>query len=192
MYCHIVGKQPFGHTRQYHRADGNRWKMKYHSEIQLKHKSRDITFANALFFSFCIVLCFHQSYDSDRFDNCCVMEEREFIWYFIPGSVQGYISLQWCHNNHDSVSNHQPHGCLLNRLFRRRSKKTSKPRFAGLCARNSPVTGEFPAQRASDAEKVSIWWRHHNGIMARCHIVRSPQHIWRSVPDLQMSSSDLI
>ena len=27
--------------------------------------------------------------------------------------------------------------------------------------RNSPKTGEFPAQRASNAEKVSIWWRHH-------------------------------
>ena len=26
---------------------------------------------------------------------------------------------------------------------------------------NSPVTGEFPTQRASNAEKVSIWWRHH-------------------------------
>ena len=32
-------------------------------------------------------------------------------------------SLQWRHNGHDSVSNHQPHDCLLNRLFRRRSKK---------------------------------------------------------------------
>ena len=29
-------------------------------------------------------------------------------------------SLQWRHNDHDSVSNHQPHGCLLNRLFGRR------------------------------------------------------------------------
>ena len=29
------------------------------------------------------------------------------------------------------------------------------------CAGNSPVTGEFPAQRASNAENVSIWWRHH-------------------------------
>ena len=26
---------------------------------------------------------------------------------------------------------------------------------------NSPVTGQFPAQRASNAENVSIWWRHH-------------------------------
>ena len=29
------------------------------------------------------------------------------------------------------------------------------------CAGNSPVTGEFPAQKASDAENVSISWRHH-------------------------------
>ena len=41
-------------------------------------------------------------------------------------------------------------------------KKTSKLRVTGLCARNSPVTGEFPAQRASNAENVSIWWRHHD------------------------------
>ena len=33
-------------------------------------------------------------------------------------------------------------------------------RVSGLCAGNSPVTGDFPAQRASNAENVSIWWRH--------------------------------
>ena len=49
------------------------------------------------------------------------------------------MTLQWCHNEHDGVSNHQPHDCLLNRLFRRRSKKTSKLRVTGLCAENSPV-----------------------------------------------------
>ena len=26
---------------------------------------------------------------------------------------------------------------------------------------NSPETGEFPAQMASNAENVSIWWRHY-------------------------------
>ena len=71
------------------------------------------------------------------------------------------ITLRWRHNGRDSVSNHQPHDCLLNRLFRRRSKKTSKLRVTGLCAGNSPGTGEFPAQMASNAENVSIWWRHH-------------------------------
>ena len=66
-------------------------------------------------------------------------------------------SSQWRHNEQDGVSNHQPHDCLLNR----RSKKTSKTRVTGLCAGYSPVTGEFSAQRASNAENVSIWWRHH-------------------------------
>ena len=36
-----------------------------------------------------------------------------------------------------------------------------KLRVTGLCEGNSPVTGEFPAQKASYAENVSIWWRHH-------------------------------
>ena len=70
-------------------------------------------------------------------------------------------ALRWRHNDHAGVSNHQPHECLLNRLFRRKSKKTSKLRVTGLCAGNSPGTGEFPAQMASYAENVSIWWRHH-------------------------------
>ena len=48
------------------------------------------------------------------------------------------ITLRWRHNDHDDVSNHQLHGRLLNRLFRRRSKKTSKLRVTGLCVGNSP------------------------------------------------------
>ena len=71
------------------------------------------------------------------------------------------LPLRWRHNKKDGVSNHQPHDCLFNRLFGRRSKKTPKPRVTGLCAGNSPGTGEFPAQMASNAETVSIWWRHH-------------------------------
>ena len=62
-------------------------------------------------------------------------------------------TLRWRHNDHEGVSNYQPHGFLLNRLFRRRSKKTSKLRVTGLCAGNSPGTGEFPAQRASDGPR---------------------------------------
>ena len=38
------------------------------------------------------------------------------------------------HNGRDGVSNHQPHDCLLNRLFRRRSKKTLTLCVTGLCA----------------------------------------------------------
>ena len=63
-----------------------------------------------------------------------------YILYILMGMYHFVcvFSLQWCHNDNDGVSNHQPHGCLLNRLFRRRSKKTSKLHVTGLCVGNSP------------------------------------------------------
>ena len=67
-----------------------------------------------------------------------------------------YMTEILSHSFDGGVSNHQPHDCLLNRLFRRRSKKTSKLRVTGLCAGNSLVTGEFPAQGASNVENGSI------------------------------------
>ena len=48
-------------------------------------------------------------------------------------------TLQWRHNEHDGVSNHQPHDCLFNRLFRCISKETSRLRVTGLCEENSPL-----------------------------------------------------
>ena len=53
-----------------------------------------------------------------------------------------------------------------------RWKKTWKLRITGLCVGNSPVIGEFPAQIVSNAENVSIWWRHHEKIILfhACHI----------------------
>ena len=44
----------------------------------------------------------------------------------------------------------------------------------GLCEGNSPVTGEFPTQRASNAENVSIWWRHHE-YFHTCRLQSSPR-----------------
>ena len=71
----------------------------------------------------------------------------------------------------DGVSNHQPRDCLLNCLFRRRSKKTSKLRVTGLGEGNSPGTSELSAQRASNAENVSIWWCHQvlRSQICTCH-----------------------
>ena len=65
------------------------------------------------------------------------------VWCLVPFTSVLIIwhiayTLHWRHNYHDGVSNHQPHGCILNGLFRRRSKKTSKLRVIGLCAGNSP------------------------------------------------------
>ena len=54
-------------------------------------------------------------------------------------------SLQWRHNEHDSVSNHQPHNCLLNRLFRRRSKSLAFVRGIHWWLVNSP--NKWPVMR---------------------------------------------
>ena len=88
---------------------------------------------------------------------------REIHRSSVDTSHQGLVTwkafpLQWHHNEHDGVSTHQPYGCLLNRLFRRRSKNTPKLRVTGLFEGNSTVT-KFPAQVASNAKNVSIWWR---------------------------------
>ena len=55
-------------------------------------------------------------------------------------------TLHWRHNERDSVSNHQLHGCLLNRLFRRRSKKTPKLHVTGLCVGTSPGPVNSPTK----------------------------------------------
>ena len=65
------------------------------------------------------------------------------------------LSLQWRHNELDGTSNHLHIDCLLNRLFQRRSMKTSKLCVTGLCEGNSPVTGDTD---------VSFWWRHYGDL----------------------------
>ena len=93
-------------------------------------------------------------------------------------------ALLWRHNGLDGISNHQLHECLLNRSFGRRSKKTSKLRATGLCAGNSPETGEFPTQMASNAENVSIRWRHHGTHIHPCPTFR------QSMPTITIEAAE--
>ena len=100
-------------------------------------------------------------------------------------------SLQWRHNECDGVSNCRCHDCLLNRLFRRRSKKTSKLRVTGLCEGNLPMTSEFPAQRASDAKMFPF----DDIIMPGriVHFIRAPHCIMCSRLEIQsLSDSNLM
>ena len=105
-----------------------------------------------------------------------------FILYFIciPPIKHGTTSCNYLgHDNSQNINDFQYELCftmtsyrgrlrlkllavrlLINRLFRRRSKKTSKLRVTGPCEGKSPGTGEVFAQMASNAENVSIWWRH--------------------------------
>ena len=100
----------------------------------------------------------HFSNDSYHILPYCYLSwVSSFLFFFVMAStpqtpVQYKISvlnssLQWRHNGDYGVSNHQPSDCLLSRLIRRRSKKTSKLRITGLCAGNSPGTGEWPVTR---------------------------------------------
>ena len=77
----------------------------------LTHKELGYIFLNVILFS------------------CVVHYQYLYFW----------MTVQWRHNWCDSVSNHQPHDCLLNRLFRRRSMKTSELRATGLCVGNFSV-----------------------------------------------------
>ena len=86
--------------------------------------------------------------------------------------------LQWGHNGRDGVSNHQRFVCLLNRLLRRRSKKTSKLHLTGLCEGNPPVTRGCPSQTASNAENASIWWRHHGDAKNQRFKIQNVPDIW--------------
>ena len=71
--------------------------------------------------------------------DCCRKKYPciRYLFCYSPGMMRRE-SLQWRHNGQDGVSNHQLHDCLLNLLFKRRSKKTSKLRATCLCAGNSP------------------------------------------------------
>ena len=78
-------------------------------------------------------------------------------------------TLHWRHNGRDGVSNDQPHDCLLKRLFRRRSKETSKLRVT------AARTGEVPAQMASNVENavtgylcLYVWLMKKNTINLFC------------------------
>ena len=52
-------------------------------------------------------------------------------------SLTVYCALQWHHNERGFISNHQPHNCLLNRLFKVQIKEISK------LLSHWPLCGEF-------------------------------------------------
>ena len=82
---------------------------------------------------------FYQNQTGVIVKGCAFLTLKHYWDTSITVDVPDMIyTLQWRHNDLDDVLNHQPYGCLLNRLFRRRSKKTSKLRVTGLCAGSSP------------------------------------------------------
>ena len=63
----------------------------------------------------------------------------------------------WRHNERDGVSNHRRLDCLHNRLFRRRSKKTSKLRVTGL--RQSPFWWGIHRWPVNSPHQGQVTWK---------------------------------
>ena len=92
----------------------------------------------------CLLLTEYDQFCYHYHHNQYVSSQRvSFACIYIGSTTRNikqkvFCSLPWRHNEHDGVSNHQPHDCLLNRLSRRRSKKTCENMWKPV---NSPHKG---------------------------------------------------
>ena len=116
-----------------------------------------------------ILYHFHVQTVANAFVIC--LYKDGFVRFFFNKTCQTWwwwwplmrMTLHWRHNERDDVSNHQPHDCLLNRLFRCRSKKTPKLCVTGLYAGTSPwpmtSTHKWSATREMFSfDDVIMWW----------------------------------
>ena len=106
----------------------------------------------------------HITYDTwQEFYTACKLSCFVIVWHrsilFTPFSVtcRAFMALRRRHNGRDSVSKHQPHDCFLTNYSdadQRNHQSSASLAFVRGIHR-------VPAQMASNAENVSIWWRHH-------------------------------
>ena len=61
---------------------------------------------------------------------------------------------------------------------RRRSIQHQSSASLAFVMGHSPVTGEFPARRSSNAEIVSICWRHHDALTCMCVLPFFARECW--------------
>ena len=79
--------------------------------------------------------------------TCCDMKNRPHYSDVIIGAIPSQIT-----------SLTIVYATVYSNAYQRKHQSSASLAFVG---GNSPVTGEFPAQMASNAKNVSIWWRHH-------------------------------
>ena len=77
------------------------------------------------------------------------------------------VSLPWRHNDHDGVSNHQPHGCLLNRFFQTQMKENIK------APRHWPLWGDFNGDRWIPRTKGQLRGKCFHLMTSSCEMVMS-------------------
>ena len=81
-----------------------------------------------------------------------------YVSMFISHRPLEFILLQLPHDERDDISNHRHLDCLLNHLLKK--LRVTGPLWA-------KFTGDrwLPRPRTSNAEKASIWWRHHGMVI---------------------------
>ena len=83
---------------------------------------------------------------------------KSMICFTKPCHLQ--FSVQWHHNEQDGVSNHQPHGCLLNR-FSGADQRTHQSSASLAFVRGIHRDRWIPRTKGQLRGNVSIWWHHH-------------------------------
>ena len=105
----------------------------------------------------------------------------ELIRVVKPGIPQPHedamASLQWRHNGHDGVSITClaiVYSTVYSGADHRKHQSCASLDFVRGIHRWPVNSPQFPTQRASNAESVSIWWRHHDG-----NVFRIAGTMWR-------------
>ena len=95
--------------------------------------------------------------------------------------------LQWRHNDHNGVSNHQPHCCLLSFIQAQIKENIKAPRHWPLCGEFTG-TGEFPAQSASNQVTRKMFpfddvIMHACSRYVDCYLVAVVSEVWDMAPN---------
>ena len=96
-------------------------------------------------------------------DVYSVMKLKSNILLFVNICCNiSWYPLHWHHNEHDGVSNHWRLRFFYLTFYSGRDQRIYQSSVSlCLCEGNSPVTSDFPTQKASNVENASIWWCHH-------------------------------
>ena len=103
------------------------------------------------------------------------------VWSWIPSQTHNKritnitVTSQWARWRRKSLT----WRLFTQPFIQARIKENIKARVTGLFAGNSPTTGEFHSQMASNAENVSIWWCHQDS----SDLAWEASHYWlKSMP----------
>ena len=111
-------------------------------------------------------LCCRRKWYLINHDTTYTLWFDTYLIYQCRRASAKHLTFQWRHNERDGVSITGISTVYSTVCSEADQPKTPKPRGIRLCEGNLPVTGGFPAQRASNVENVSMWLRHHDELFS--------------------------